>query len=103
RRRRLSTNRHLAAAAALVRARSRGSNRRPCALERPPGGRHGGDGVDYFEQLEVLAARQGGYFYPWKAALGEANGEDAYDRLVEANLTPQTVVLDAGGGPGAAM
>ncbi len=59
--------------------------------------------MDYFEQLEVLAARQGGYFYPWKAALGEANGEDAYDRLVEANLTPQTVVLDAGCGHGTDM
>jgi SAM-dependent methyltransferase len=60
-------------------------------------------GLDYFEQLEVLAARQGGYFYPWQAALGEANGEDAYDRLVEAHLTPEMTVLDAGCGHGTDM
>ena len=43
--------------------------------------------MNYFEQLEVLAAKQGGYFYPWRSALGEDNGEDAYTQLVERHLT----------------
>ena len=56
--------------------------------------------MDYFEQLEVLAEQQGGYFYPWRSALGEDNGEDAYTRLVENHLSPDKVVLDAGCGHG---
>lgn len=59
--------------------------------------------MDYFEQLEALAARQGGYFYPWRSALGEGAGEDAYTRLVEAHLSPEKVVLDAGCGHGTDM
>jgi SAM-dependent methyltransferase len=59
--------------------------------------------LNYFEQLEALAARQGGYFYPWRAALGAGNGEDAYTRLVEANLSPDKDVLDAGCGHGTDM
>jgi SAM-dependent methyltransferase len=59
--------------------------------------------VDYFEQLETLAARQGGYFYPWRSALGDGNGEDAYTRLVEAHLSEEKVVLDAGCGHGTDM
>jgi SAM-dependent methyltransferase len=56
--------------------------------------------LDYFEQLEVLAKQQGGYFYPWRAELGDGNGEDAYTRLVERHLSPEIVVLDAGCGHG---
>ena len=59
--------------------------------------------MNYFEQLEVLAAQQGGYFYPWRSALGEGNGEDAYTQLVETHLSPEKVVLDAGCGHGADM
>jgi SAM-dependent methyltransferase len=59
--------------------------------------------MDYFEQLEALSAQQGGYFYPWRASLGEANGEDAYTELVEAHLCPERVVLDAGCGHGTDM
>lgn len=56
--------------------------------------------MNYFEQLEALARQQGGYFYPWRSALGEPNGEGAYTRLVEAHLSPEKVVLDAGCGHG---
>ena len=59
--------------------------------------------MDYFEQLETLAARQGGYFYPWRSAVAVDNGEDAYTRLVEAHLSPEKVVLDAGCGHGTDM
>ena len=59
--------------------------------------------MDYFEQLEALAAQQGGYFYPWRAALGAGNGEDAYTWLVEDHLSPDKVVLDAGCGHGTDM
>ena len=59
--------------------------------------------MDYFEQLEALAAQQGGYFYPWRSALGEGNGEDAYTRCVEAHLSSEKVVLDAGCGHGTDM
>ena len=59
--------------------------------------------MTYFEQLEALAARQGGYFYPWRSALGEGNGEAAYTLRVEAHLSPDTVVLDAGCGHGTDM
>jgi SAM-dependent methyltransferase len=59
--------------------------------------------VNYFEQLEALAAQQGGYFYPWRSALGAGNGEDAYTRLVETHLSPDKVVLDAGCGHGTDM
>jgi len=59
--------------------------------------------LDYFEQLEALAAQQGGYFYPWRSALGQGNGEEAYTQLVEAHLTPEKVVLDAGCGHGTDM
>ncbi len=59
--------------------------------------------LDYFEQLEALAARQGGYFYPWRSAPGDGNGEDAYTQLVEAHLSLEKVVLDAGCGHGTDM
>lgn len=59
--------------------------------------------MDYFEQLEALAAQQGGYFYPWRSALGEGNGEDAYTQRVEAHLSSEKVVLDAGCGHGTDM
>jgi hypothetical protein len=49
--------------------------------------------LDYFEQLEALAAQQGGYFYPWRSALGAGNGEDAYTQLVEDHLSANKVVL----------
>src|SRR5581483_5408579 len=57
-------------------------------------------GLDYFQQLERLAAEQGGYFYPWRSRLGDGGGEDAYTALVEAHLAPVKVVLDAGCGHG---
>ena len=56
--------------------------------------------LNYFEQLEALAAQQGGYFYPWRSALGDGNGEDAYTQFVETHLAPDKVVLDAGCGHG---
>jgi SAM-dependent methyltransferase len=56
--------------------------------------------LNYFEQLELLAAQQGGYFYPWASALGAGNGEDAYTALVEQHLTPTATVLEAGSGHG---
>jgi len=56
--------------------------------------------LNYFEQLEALAEQQGGYFYPWRSALGEGNGEDAYTELVERHLSREKVVLDAGCGHG---
>jgi SAM-dependent methyltransferase len=59
--------------------------------------------LDYFEQLQALATLQGGYFYPWRAALGAGNGEDAYTQLVEARLSADKVVLDAGCGHGTDM
>jgi SAM-dependent methyltransferase len=59
--------------------------------------------LDYFEQLEALAAQQGGYFYPWRSALGAGNGEDAYTQLVEDHLSANKVVLDAGCGHGTDM
>jgi SAM-dependent methyltransferase len=59
--------------------------------------------LDYFEQLEALSAQQGGYFYPWRSALGDGNGEDAYTQLVEAHLSREAVVLDAGCGHGTDM
>jgi SAM-dependent methyltransferase len=59
--------------------------------------------LNYFEQLEALAAQQGGYFYPWRSTLGEGNGEDAYTRLVEDHLSLDKVVLDAGCGHGTDM
>ena len=72
---------------------------------RLPGGtaHRWGVNVSYFEQLEALAARQGGYFYPWRSALGDGNGEDAYTRLVEAHLSPEKTLLDAGCGHGTDM
>jgi SAM-dependent methyltransferase len=63
----------------------------------------GGAELDYFEQLEALAAQQGGYFYPWRAALGAGNGEDAYTQFVEDHLSLDKVVLDAGCGHGTDM
>ncbi len=65
----------------------------------PPGATE----LNYFEELEALAAQQGGYFYPWRAALGENNGEDAYTQRVEEQLSPDKVVLDAGCGHGTDM
>jgi SAM-dependent methyltransferase len=59
--------------------------------------------LDYFEQLETLARRQGGYFYPWRALLGAGNGEDAYTQLVEEHLCADKVMLDAGCGHGTDM
>jgi SAM-dependent methyltransferase len=59
--------------------------------------------LNYFEQLELLAAQQRGYFYPWRSALGDDNGEDAYTRLVEAHLSPEKTMLDAGCGHGTDM
>ena len=59
--------------------------------------------MDYFEQLAALAEQQGGYFYPWRSALGDGNGEDAYTQLVEAHLSLEKVLLDAGCGHGADM
>jgi SAM-dependent methyltransferase len=59
--------------------------------------------LDYFEQLEALAAQQGEYFYPWRAELAAGNGEDAYTRLVERHLSPEKVMLDAGCGHGTDM
>ena len=59
--------------------------------------------MNYFEQLEALAAQQGGYFYPWRSALGDGNGEDAYTQLVEAHLSGEKVVMDAGCGHGTDM
>jgi SAM-dependent methyltransferase len=59
--------------------------------------------LDYFERLDALAAQQGGYFYPWRSELGDGNGEDAYTQLVEAHLSPEKVVLDAGCGHGTDM
>ncbi len=59
--------------------------------------------MDYFEQLEALAAQQGGYFYPWRSALGDGNGEDAYTQLVEGHLSLEKAVLDAGCGHGTDM
>ena len=59
--------------------------------------------LDYFEQLEALAAQQGGYFYPWRSALGDGNGEDAYTQLVESHLSLEKIVLDAGCGHGTDM
>jgi SAM-dependent methyltransferase len=59
--------------------------------------------LDYFEQLEALSQQQGGYFYPWRSALGEGNGEDAYTQLVESHLSLEKVVLDAGCGHGTDM
>lgn len=59
--------------------------------------------MNYFEQLEALSQQQGGYFYPWRCELGEGNGEDAYTRLVESQLGPDKVVLDAGCGHGTDM
>lgn len=56
--------------------------------------------LNYFEQLERLAAEQGGYFYPWASHLGAGNGEDAYTALVETHLTPTATVLEAGCGHG---
>jgi SAM-dependent methyltransferase len=55
--------------------------------------------LNYFEQLEALAAQQGGYFYPWRSALGE----DAYTQLVQAHLSREKIVLDAGCGHGGDM
>jgi len=59
--------------------------------------------LNYFEQLEALAEQQGGYFYPWRSALGDGNGEAAYTQLVEGHLSPEKVVLDAGCGHGTDM
>lgn len=59
--------------------------------------------LDYFGQLEALAAQQGGYFYPWRSALGEGNGEEAYTQLVKGQLSPEKIVLDAGCGHGTDM
>jgi SAM-dependent methyltransferase len=59
--------------------------------------------LNYFEQLEALAAQQGGYFYPWRSALGDGNGEDAYTQHIEAHLSPEKVVLEAGCGHGTDM
>jgi SAM-dependent methyltransferase len=59
--------------------------------------------LNYFEQLEALAEQQGGYFYPWRSALGDGNGEDAYTQLVEGHLSLEKVVLDAGCGHGTDM
>ena len=56
--------------------------------------------MNYFEQLERLAAEQGGYFYPWKSALGDDNGEDAYTALVGRHLRPDATMLEAGCGHG---
>ena len=75
----------------------------PASLRRSSGSQLGGPDLNYFEQLEALAAQQGGYFYPWRSALGGGNGEDAYTRLVEAHLSPERVVLDAGCGHGTDM
>jgi SAM-dependent methyltransferase len=59
--------------------------------------------LNYFEQLEALAEQQGGYFYPWRSALGEGNGETAYTHRVETHLSSEKIVLDAGCGHGTDM
>ena len=50
-----------------------------------------------------MSRQQGGYFYPWRSALGEGNGEDAYTQLVGSHLSLEKVVLDAGCGHGTDM
>lgn len=54
----------------------------------------------YFDKMEALATRQGGYFYPWRSTLGEGDGEAAYTALVEAHLAAGLTVLEAGCGHG---
>jgi SAM-dependent methyltransferase len=82
-----------------------GFERTPSRARRSeaPTGIARGAKLDYFEQLEALAKQQGGYFYPWRSALGDGNGEDAYTQLVEGHLSSEKVVLDAGCGHGTDM
>jgi SAM-dependent methyltransferase len=54
----------------------------------------------YQQQMETLAFRQGGYFYPWRSIVGPGDGESAYAALVEAHLAPRMIVLEAGCGHG---
>lgn len=56
--------------------------------------------LNAIERMDVLAAGQGGFFYPWTAALGPDDGEEAYARLVERHLSPGLTVLEAGCGHG---
>jgi hypothetical protein len=49
---------------------------------------------------ERLATMQEGYFYPWKSAIAEGDGETAYTALVQQHLTPETDVVEAGCGHG---
>lgn len=53
------------------------------------------------EWYERLAARQDGYYYPWRSRLDAGNGEDAYLELVRRQLGPRADVLDVGCGHGA--
>ena len=50
---------------------------------------------------ERLAARQDGYFYPWRSRIDEGNGEAAYLREVRRHLGPRVDVLDVGCAHGA--
>lgn len=59
-----------------------------------------GNVADYFQAMQALAERQGGFFYPWTSTLDGEDGEGAYGRLVMQHLTPEAVVLEAGCGHG---
>lgn len=52
---------------------------------------------EWYDRLTTL---QDGYYYPWKSQLTPGNGEDAYQALVEAHLSPTTDLLDVGCGHG---
>ncbi|MDH5676732.1 MAG: class I SAM-dependent methyltransferase [Myxococcales bacterium] len=51
-------------------------------------------------RLERLAAREGGFAYPWRSTIEEPHGEDAYTRLVLEHLRPELDVIEAGCGHG---
>ena len=56
--------------------------------------------LNAIERMDVLAAGQGGFFYPWTSTLGADDGEEAYSRLVERHLAADLTVLEAGCGHG---
>lgn len=47
-----------------------------------------------------LAEVQAGYYYPWRATVGERNGEQAFMEVVKEHLTKDTRVLEVGCGHG---
>src|SRR5262245_57815155 len=56
--------------------------------------------LDGRQRYQAIAARYGGFAYPWRSTLGAHDGESAYTQLVNEHLRADLDVLEAGCGHG---